>query len=59
MLAEIFMVRLEATARVQEKTELLSCSPFVAFTPNSQFVFKDKTVRPADRPREAGNGEVS
>ena len=59
MLAEIFMVRLEAAARLQQETASLSSSPFVPFTSNNQFLFKDRTARPADRPREAGNGEVS
>jgi hypothetical protein len=59
MLAEIFMVRLEAAARRQEHTASLSGSSFVPFTPNNHFLFKDRTARPADSPREAGNGEVS
>ena len=59
MLAEIFIVRLEAAARLEEQTATLSSSPFVPFTPNNQFLFKDRTARPADRPREAGNGQVS
>ena len=59
MLAEIFMVRLEAAARLQEQTATLSGSPFVPFTPNNQFLFIDRTARPTDRPREVGNGEVS
>ena len=59
MLAEIFIVRLEAAARLEEQTATLSSSPFVPFTPNNQFLFKDRTACPADRPREAGNGQVS
>ena len=59
MLAEIFMVRLEAAARLQQEPASLSSSSFVPFTANNQFLFKDRTARPADRPREAGNGEVS
>ena len=59
MLAEIFIVRLEAAARLQEQTATLSSSPFVPFTPNNRFLFKDRTACPADRPREAGNGQVS
>ena len=51
MLAEIFMVRLEAAARLQQQTGSLSSSPFVPFTPNNQFVFKDRTACPADQPR--------
>jgi hypothetical protein len=59
MLAEIFMLRIEAAARLQEQTASLSNSPFVPFTLNHQFLNKDRTARPADRTREAGNGEVS
>ena len=59
MLAEIFIVRLEAAAQLEEQTATLSSSPFVPFTPNNQFLFKDRTACPADRPREAGNGQVS
>jgi hypothetical protein len=51
MLAEIFMVRLEAAS--------LSGSRFIPFTANNQFRFKDRIARPADRPREAGSGHVS
>ena len=56
---EIFIVRLEAAARLQEQTASVSSSPFVPFTPSNQFVFKDRTARPADQPREAGHGQVS
>ena len=60
MLAEIFMVRLEAAARLQEQTASLSSSPFVALAPSHQFLFKDNTARPVDRSRrEGGNGQVS
>lgn len=59
MLAEIFMVRLEAAARLQQEMASLSSSPFIPFGPNNQFSFKDRTARPADRSREAGNEEVS
>ena len=59
MLAETFMVRLEAAARLQEQTATLSGSPFVPFTPNNQFLCKTgRLVLPTD-PREVGNGEVS
>ena len=50
MLAEIFMARMEAAVRLQQETASLSSSPFIPFTPNNQFLFKDKTARPADRP---------
>jgi hypothetical protein len=59
MLAEIFMVRLEAAARLRQETASLSSSPFIPFTPNNQFLFKDRAARLADRHWEAGNGEVS
>jgi hypothetical protein len=59
MLAEIFIVRLEAAARLQQETASLSRSPFIPFTPNKQFLFKDRIARPAERPRETGNGQVS
>ena len=59
MLVEIFIVRLEAAARLQQETASLSSSTFIPFTPNKQFLFKDRTVRPADRPREAENEQVA
>jgi hypothetical protein len=58
MLAEIFMVRLEAAARLQQETALVSSSPFIPFTPNNQFLFKGRAACPDDRRRETGNGEV-
>ncbi len=59
MLAEIFVVRLEAAARLQEQTASLSSSRFVPFTRSNQFLFKDKTARLADRPQETRNEPVS
>jgi hypothetical protein len=53
------MVRLEAAARLQQETALVSSSPFMPFTPNNQFLFKDRAARPDDRRQETGNGEVS
>ena len=41
MLAEIFMVRLEAAARLQQEPASLSSSSFVPFTANNHFLFKD------------------
>jgi hypothetical protein len=41
MLAEIFMVRLEAAARVSQEKAAQSNSRFVPFTDNNQFIFKD------------------
>jgi hypothetical protein len=40
MLAEIFMVRLEAAARLQEQAASLSSSRFVPFTLSNQLLFK-------------------
>jgi hypothetical protein len=54
MPAEIFMVRLEAAARLQEKTASLSSSPFVPFAPSNQFLFKDNTARAVDSSRREG-----
>jgi hypothetical protein len=59
MLAEIFMLRVETAPRLQEQTGSLSVKPFVPFTHLHQFVLKDRTTRPADRPEEAGSEEVS
>jgi hypothetical protein len=60
MLAEIFMVRMEAAVRLQEQTASLSSSPFVPFVPSNQFLFKDNTARPVDSSRrEGGNGQLS
>jgi hypothetical protein len=41
MLAEIFMVRLEAATRLLKDGLPLSGSPFVSFAPDKQFTFKD------------------
>ena len=46
MLAEIFMVRLEAAARLQQEPASLSSSSFVPFTANNHFLFKDRTAGP-------------
>jgi hypothetical protein len=59
MLAEIFMVRSEAAARLQQETALLSSSTFTPFTPNNQFLFKDRAAFPDDPRWETGNEEVS
>ena len=50
MLAEIFMVGLEAAARLQEQTALLSSGRFVPFAPSNQFLFKDNTAHPVELP---------
>jgi hypothetical protein len=59
MLAEIFIVRLEAAARVHEQTASLSSNVFVPFTPSNQLAFKEKTAFPAHRPRQVENERVS
>jgi hypothetical protein len=59
MLAEIFMVRLEAAARLQEQAASLSSSRFVPLTLSNQFLFKDKTAGLAKRPQGSGNDPVS
>jgi hypothetical protein len=41
MLAEIFMVRLEAATRLLKDSLPTSGSPFVSFAPDKQFTFKD------------------
>ena len=52
MLAEIFMVRLEAAARASKETVPSSTSRFVPFTPNSQSKFKESLERPFEEVRE-------
>lgn len=58
MLAEIFILRLETAARVQNdfglKEAASSKNPrFVPFTSNSQFTFTERTAGVADRREEA------
>ena len=52
MLAEIFMVRLEAAARALKETVPSSTSRFVSFTRNSQFTFKESRHRLSEAVRE-------
>ncbi len=52
MLAEIFMVRLEAAARALKETVPSSTSRFVSFIPNSQFTFKESRDRLSEAVRE-------
>jgi hypothetical protein len=47
MLAEIFMVRLEAATRLLKDGLPLSSSPFVSFAPDKQFTFKDGRKMPS------------
>jgi hypothetical protein len=62
MLAEIFMVRLEATTRASQETAAASNSQFVPFITSGQFTFKDSGDRFAkpvqDIIRESRAGEV-
>ncbi len=48
MLAEIFMVRLEAAARVPEEMAPSGNTRFVPFTPNRQITFKQSRDRLAE-----------
>jgi hypothetical protein len=45
MLAEIFMVRSEAKARLVEEVLPSSTSQFIPFNPRSQFVFKETDLK--------------
>jgi hypothetical protein len=55
LLAEIFILRLEAAARVPKEAAsfISNNAPFVPFTQNSQFTFKDGTALVGDRLEEA------
>ena len=55
MLAEIFIVRLEATVPVSQEKLPSSNSQFVPFTPDTQLTFK----KGRDRPAEAGQEKPS
>ena len=52
MLAEIFMVRSEAKARLVEEVLPSSNSPFIPLSPRSQFVFKQTDVKAEQAPSE-------
>ena len=52
MLAEIFMVRLEAAARASQEKAGQSNSRFVPFTDGSQFIFKDSGEQVVEPVRE-------
>jgi hypothetical protein len=52
MLAEIFMLRLEATARLMDKTLPSSTSPFVPFSPKPQFAPKEIGHAPTEAKME-------
>jgi len=51
MLAEIFMVRLEAVARASEAKAPASDSRFVPFTRSTQVTFKESRDGPAEAMR--------
>ena len=53
MLAEIFMVRLEAVARVPQEATCVSSSPFVPFVRDGQFRFKDRKAGPVNDTSDA------
>ena len=52
MLAEIFMLRLEATARALRETVPSSTSQFISLAANSQVAFKENRNRPSDAVHE-------
>jgi len=53
MLAEIFMVRLEAAARVPQEAAPVSSSHFVPFVRDGQFRFKNRKADPAAETSDA------
>ena len=53
MLAEIFMVRSEAEARLVEEVLPSSTSRFIPFSPSSQFVFKQRDLNGEEGPSES------
>jgi hypothetical protein len=52
MLAEIFMVRLEAAARASQEKAAQSNSRFVPFAVGNQFIFKDSKEQVVEPVRE-------
>ena len=52
MLAEIFMVRSEAEARLLEEVLPSSTSRFIPFRPSSQCVFKQPGLKGEEAPNE-------
>jgi hypothetical protein len=52
MLAEVFMLRLEATARALRETVPSSTSQFVSLASNSQVTSKENRKRPSEVVRE-------
>jgi hypothetical protein len=52
MLAEIFMARSEAKARLVEEVLPSSTSQFIPFSPRTQFVFKETDLKVKEAPSE-------
>ena len=52
MLAEIFMVRSEAKARLVEEVLPSSASQFIPFSPRTQFTFKSTDLKAKEAPSE-------
>ena len=52
MLAEIFMVRLEAEARIVEEVLPLSTSRLIPFSASGQFVFKETDLKGDEAPSD-------
>jgi hypothetical protein len=52
MMAEIFMLRLEAKARLVEDVLPSSTSQFIPFGTRTQFTFKNTDPKVAEAPRE-------
>jgi hypothetical protein len=52
MLAEIFMVRSEAKARLVEEVLPSSTSRFMPFSPRTQFTFKQTDLKAKEAPSE-------
>jgi hypothetical protein len=52
MLAEIFMVRSEAKARLVEEVLPSSTSSFIPFSPRTQFTFKKTDLKAKEAPSE-------
>jgi hypothetical protein len=52
MLAEIFIVRLEAEARVVDEVLPSSRSNFIPYSPRTQFTFKQTNTKSAEAPNE-------
>jgi hypothetical protein len=58
MLAEIFMVRSEAKARLMEDVLPSSTSAFIPVSPRSQFFFKQPDLKCEEAPNEEQSVKV-